>query len=123
MRLENTGAGHGPTCNFPLLQVAEQLLRALCALWAVSPEALEQYTSLHKPAVQLGAADVSIGRATLPLLDAGVAAKTRQAMQAAARQQVRVAPACCWRGRTPAWVPGGSARPACALVLLAPETG
>jgi midasin len=67
--------------------VAERLLRALCALWAVPAETLEQYTSLHKPAVQLGAADISIGRGTLPLLDAGAAAGARQALQAAAAQR------------------------------------
>ena len=80
LRPANGGAGRPA----PRVQVAERLLRALCALWAVPAEALEQYASLRKPAVSLGAADVSIGRATLPLLDAGVAARTRQAMQAAA---------------------------------------
>lgn len=70
------------------MQVAERLLRALCALWALPVECVEQYTSLHKPTVALGAADVSIGRASLTLLDASVAAKTRQAMQAAAQRKV-----------------------------------
>ncbi|GAB4814206.1 hypothetical protein N2152v2_001252 [Parachlorella kessleri] len=65
-------------------EVADRLLKALCTLWAVPSETLAQYTSLHKPAVELGAANIVIGRATLPLLDAGVAVGARQALQAAA---------------------------------------
>ena len=62
-------------------QAGDQLLRALAALWAVPAEAVQQYAMLHKPALQAGAADLSVGRATLPLLDA---AAGRQALAAAA---------------------------------------
>jgi hypothetical protein len=64
-----------------VVQAGDQLLRALAALWAVPAEAVQQYAALHKPALQAGAADLSVGRATLPLLDA---AAGRQALAAAA---------------------------------------
>lgn len=64
----------------PALQAGAQLLRALAALWAVPEEAVQQYVALHKPAVQAGAADLAVGRATLPLLDA---AAGRQALAVA----------------------------------------
>ncbi|KAL4440107.1 hypothetical protein ABPG75_003108 [Micractinium tetrahymenae] len=51
-------------------EAGERLLAALAALWAVPSEAVQQYVALHKPAVQAGAADLAVGRATLPLLDA-----------------------------------------------------
>lgn len=64
-----------------LLQAGAQLLRALAALWAVPEDAVQQYVALHKPAVQAGAADLAVGRATLPLMDA---AAGRQALAVAA---------------------------------------
>lgn len=64
-----------PLHSWALLQASEQLLRALAALWAVTPEAVQQHTTLHKPAVQAGAADLSVGRATLPLVDAAAGRK------------------------------------------------
>ena len=62
-------------------QAGEQLLHALAALWALPAEAVQQYAALHKPAVQAGATDLAVGRATLPLLDA---AAGRAALAAAA---------------------------------------
>ena len=56
-------------------------MRALAALWAVPADAVQQYAALHKPAVQAGEADLAVGRATLPMLDAGAG---RQALAAAA---------------------------------------
>ena len=64
----------------PMLQAGAQLLRALAALWAVPEDVVQQYVALHKPAVQAGAADLAVGRATLPLLDA---AAGRQALAVA----------------------------------------
>jgi hypothetical protein len=63
------------------VQAGDQLLCALAALWAVPAEAVQQYAALHKPALQAGAADLSVGRAMLPLLDA---AAGRQALATAA---------------------------------------
>jgi hypothetical protein len=70
-------------------EAGERLLRALAALWALPPEAVQRYTSLHKPAVQAGGGDLSVGRATLPLLDA---AAGRAALAAAAGAASRFAP-------------------------------
>lgn len=67
-------------------EAARWLLVALAALWALpSEEAMRQYSELHKPAVQLGATDLVIGRVALPLADpATAAAATGQLLAAAA---------------------------------------
>ena len=48
--------------------VYERMLHVLAALWGVPVASVQQHANLAKPALQLGSADVSIGRATLPLL-------------------------------------------------------
>lgn len=73
----------------PAMQAGERLLAALAALWAVPAEAVQQYAALHKPAVQAGSADLAVGRATLPLLDA---AAGRAALAAAAGGGAKVGP-------------------------------
>lgn len=70
-------------------EVATALLRALAELWALPPSGVEHYSSLNKPTVQLGNAEVTIGRAMLPLLDSSGAARMCSTLAAAAGTQVR----------------------------------
>lgn len=44
------------------------MLRALAALWGMHEEQVQQYTALNKPSMHLSPAEVSIGRAVLPML-------------------------------------------------------
>lgn len=74
-----------------LLQVAIKLLRGLCALWALPVDTVEQHTSLQKPALIFGPSAIHVGRATLPLIDTGVAARTCHTLQSAIEHKVRLA--------------------------------
>lgn len=69
-------------------------MAALAALWSVSPETVQQYSALHKPAVQAGSVDLSVGRATLPLVDA---AAGRAALAAAAGGDGKVSAVGGWQ--------------------------
>lgn len=91
--------GPAMLCPHPPVQAGERLLAALAALWAVPSEAVQQYAALHKPAVQAGAADLAVGRATLPLVDA---AAGRAALAAAAGGADKV-------GARPRWLRHGHA--------------
>lgn len=50
------------------MQARLSLLRALAALWGLTEEQVQQYNLLRKPTMQISRADISIGRARLPVL-------------------------------------------------------
>lgn len=44
------------------------MLRALAALWGLNEEQVQHYSALNKPLMHISQAEVSIGRAVLPML-------------------------------------------------------
>jgi hypothetical protein len=56
-------------------QAKRKLLLALAALWGLGSDAVDLVTSLSKPKLQAGDADVAIGRAVLPMVVGRRAAK------------------------------------------------
>lgn len=50
------------------VQARLSMLRALAALWGLSEEQVQHYSILNKPSLHISQAEVSIGRAVLPML-------------------------------------------------------
>lgn len=65
-----------------------RLLTAIAALWGVPSASVEQHRLLAKPTVQMGPMEMTIGRASLPLLDAAGSRKTRRTLTAAMESRV-----------------------------------
>lgn len=73
---------HLLTCIL-LHQARRKVLSALAALWGVAADQVEQYMTLHKPALLLGdVTHVKVGRACLPLVGT-ISASSAAMMQAA----------------------------------------